>query len=292
MATPEEGSPPDELHSSSLNTPPCLYVIYTPSTTADASIFRSAAVAPHVLSNHLFYTRRKLIAMAYLGYVRFPTIHGEQIVFTAEDDLWLVTTAGGRAERLTAGVAEITNARFSPDGQSLAFTGKDEGPTEVYVMPLDGGVARRLTYEGCDSVIAGWRPDGSGIVYTSSAYQPSRRWRALHEVAPTGGEPRVLPYGVAHSIAFGPHSALIVGRNTEEPAHWKRYRGGTAGYLWIDENGSGEFRRLLNLNSNIASPCWANGRVYFLSDHEGIANVYSVLPSGEDLRRHSDQRDY
>ncbi|HLY29382.1 MAG TPA: peptidase, partial [Ktedonobacterales bacterium] len=194
--------------------------------------------------------------MAYLGYVRFPTIHGEQIVFTAEDDLWLVTTAGGRAERLTAGVAEITNARFSPDGQSLAFTGKDEGPTEVYVMPLDGGVARRLTYEGCDSVIAGWRPDGSGIVYTSSAYQPSRRWRALHEVAPTGGEPRVLPYGVAHSIAFGPHSALIVGRNTDEPAHWKRYRGGTAGYLWIDVSGSGEFTRLLpDLKSNVSYPC-------------------------------------
>ncbi len=231
--------------------------------------------------------------MAYLGYARFPTISGDQIVFTAEDDLWLTTTSGGRAERLTAGVAEITNARFSPDGKTLAFTGKDEGPTEVYVMPLDGGNARRLTYEGCDSVIAGWRPDGSGVIYVSSAYQPSRRWRALHEVAPTGGEPRVLPYGVAHSIAFGPGAALVIGRNTDEPAHWKRYRGGTAGHLWIDATGSGEFTRLLpDLNSNVSYPCWIGERVYFISDHEGIGNVYSCLPDGGDLTRHTQHTDY
>src|SRR5579883_1270394 len=108
-----------------------------------------------------FINQKDTAYMAYQGYVRFPTIHDDQVVFTAEDDLWLVNTAGGRAERLTAGVAEITNAQFSPDGQSLAFTGKDEGPAEVYVMPLDGGPARRLTYDGAEAIIAGWRPDGS-----------------------------------------------------------------------------------------------------------------------------------
>ncbi|HUY78279.1 MAG TPA: PDZ domain-containing protein [Ktedonobacterales bacterium] len=231
--------------------------------------------------------------MAYQGYVRFPTIHGEQIVFTAEDDLWLVTTAGGRAERLTAGVAEITNALFAPDGQSLAFTGKDEGPAEVYVMPVDGGPARRLTYEGAEAIIVGWRPDGSGIIYDSNAYQPMRRWHALHEVAPTGGPARVLPYGVAHSIAFGPRDSLIVGRNTEEPATWKRYRGGTAGYLWIDANGSGDFTRLLpDLAGNVSYPCWVGERVYFISDHEGVGNVYSCLPDGADLIRHTQHTDY
>lgn len=231
--------------------------------------------------------------MAYQGYVRYPTIHGDQIVFTAEDDLWLVTTTGGRAERLTAGVAEITNARFSPDGQSLAFTGKDEGPAEVYVMPLDGGAARRLTYEGAEAIIAGWRPDGAGILYASNAYQPMRRWWALHEVAPDGGASRVLPYGVAHSIAFGPRGALIVGRNTDEPAHWKRYRGGTAGYLWIDRDGSGAFTRLLpTLNSNVSYPCWLGERIYFISDHEGVGNVYSCQPDGGDLTRHTQQTDY
>jgi tricorn protease len=230
--------------------------------------------------------------MAHAGYIRFPTIYGDRVVFTAEDDLWIVGLDGGRAERLTAGVAEVTNARFSPDGMTLAFTGQSEGPSEVYIMPADGGEARRLTYNGAGARIAGWRPDGSAIIFASPAFQPMQRWWALHEVSPAGGLSRPLPWGPALSVAFGPNGAVIVGRNTTEPARWKRYRGGTAGYLWIDPNGSGEFRRLLDLHSNIAYPCWVGERVYFISDHEGIGNVYSCLPSGEDLRRHTDQRDF
>src|SRR5690348_5461834 len=231
--------------------------------------------------------------MAFQGYLRHPSIAGDAIAFTAEDDLWLVSASGGRAERLTAGVAEATHGRLSPDGKQLAFIGRDEGPTEVYVMPTDGGAARRLTYQGVNFVaLAGWAPDGASILYVTSAGQFSPRVRKLFSVSAKGGEPSELPYGVAHSIAFGPHGAVVVGRNTADPARWKRYRGGTAGYLWIDPSGEGQFHRLLNLNTNVTSPCWVGDRVYFISDHEGIGNVYSVLPNGDDLRRHTSQSEY
>ncbi len=230
--------------------------------------------------------------MASTGYIRFPTILGDQIVFTADDDLWRVAASGGRAERLTAGVAEATHARFSPDGRLLAFTGREEGPAEVYVMPAAGGEARRLTFQGANAIVAGWRPDGSTILYVSAAGQPSRRMQALQEVSPNGGEPSRLPYGPAHSIAFGLNGGLLLGRNTSEPARWKRYRGGTAGYFWIDTTGNGEFRRLIDLPGNLSYPCWVGDRIYFVSDHQGIGDVYSCLPSGEDLRRHTRQSEY
>ncbi len=230
--------------------------------------------------------------MGTTGYLRFPTISGDQIVFTAEDDLWRVSVSGGRAERLTAGVATATRARFSPDGRQIAFTGSDEGPDEVYVMPADGGPSQRLTYHAGRCQVAGWQPDGSAILYASSTGLPSPRWRMLFAIPPQGGEPTRLPYGVANTIAFGPNGAVVLGRNTNEPAFWKRYRGGTAGYLWIDANGSGEFKRLLDINGNITAPCWIGDRVFFLSDHEGIGNVYSCLPTGEDLRRHSQQETF
>jgi tricorn protease len=230
--------------------------------------------------------------MGTTGYLRFPTIYRDQLVFTAEDDLWSVSVDGGHAERLTAGVASATNAHFSPDGQQIAFTSSGEGPGEVYVMPSNGGPSRRLSYHAGRSEVVGWQPDGTRILYASSAGLPSPRWRMLSGISPQGGEPVRLPYGIANTIAFGPSGAVVLGRHTLEPAFWKRYRGGTAGYLWIDEQGTGEFKRLFDLNSNIAAPCWVGERIFFLSDHDGISNVYSCLPTGKDLRRHSSQETF
>ena len=188
------------------------------------------------------------------GYIRYPAIFGDRIVFTAEDDLWQVPAEGGRAERLTAGVAEATHAHFSPDGQLLAFTGRDEGPAEVYVMPSEGGPARRITFQGDTAAIAGWTRDGAGILYASSTGQARRGMNYLWTVSPAGGEPAQTSYGLANSIAFGPHGAVVLGRNTGEPARWKRYRGGTAGYFWVDAKGKGEYQRLLDLAANMSSP--------------------------------------
>ena len=35
-------------------------------------------------------------------YIRHPHIHDNEVVFVAEDDLWVVAAEGGRAYRLTA----------------------------------------------------------------------------------------------------------------------------------------------------------------------------------------------
>nr|BBH95804.1 tricorn protease [Thermogemmatispora argillosa] len=226
------------------------------------------------------------------GYVRFPTIYRDQIVFVAEDDLWLVSSEGGRAERLTAGVGAISHPHFSPDGAQLAFVGHEEGPSEVFLMPAAGGPARRLTYQASSCKVLGWTPTGDAILYASSAGQMSPHYEVIYAVSPSGGLPRQLPYGAANEISFGPHGGIVLGRNIREAAYWKRYRGGTVGHLWCDRDGSGHFERLLRIDGNISSPCWVGSRIYFLSDHEGIGNVYSCTPEGEDLRRHTHHEDF
>ncbi|MEV0349774.1 S41 family peptidase [Nonomuraea sp. NPDC050680] len=224
------------------------------------------------------------------AYLRFPSIFQDVVVFAAEDDLWMVSALGGRAFRLTAGLAEAGYPRISPRGDQLAFVGREEGPEEVYVMPADGGAARRVTYHGARCTVTGWDPEGR-ILYASDECQPfeGRKW--LHRVAP-GGVPHRLPYGPANSIAHGPRGMIVLGRNTADPARWKRYRGGTVGDLWIDPDGEGRFRRLIRLPGNLASPCWSGDRVCFLSDHEGVGNVYSCTPDGDDLRKHTHHDDY
>jgi tricorn protease len=247
---------------------------------------------------HLALTIRKPLHMteqpaAEAGYLRYPTIHDDQIVFVSEDDLWLVAASGGRAFRLTAGVGEATWPRFAPDGAAVAFVGRDEGPSEVYLMPASGGAPRRVTYQGAQCRVTGWTPDGAEIIYASNANRGIGRDLWLNAVAPTGGLPRELPLGPATAIAYDPAGRAVLGRNAaRDPAAWKRYRGGTAGVLWVDANGDGEFQPLIRLAGNLTAPCWVGDRVFFLSDHEGSGNVYSCLANGQDLRRHTDHTDY
>ena len=198
------------------------------------------------------------------GYYRFPTIAGERIVFTCEDDLWTVPLSGGVARRLTSNLGRVGRSCLSPDGSLLAFTGQEEGPTDVYCMPADGGPARRITHLGAFTEVVGWTPDGNEVVFWSNARQPLFRVRALFTVPADGGfGPKAMNLGPATGISFGPDGALAIHRHATDPARWKRYHGGTAGDLWIDENGNGEFRRLLDLTSNQVNPMWIGDRVYF-----------------------------
>ena len=229
--------------------------------------------------------------MPFQGYVRSPAIYRESIVFVSEDDLWLVNGGGGRAERLTSGIAEVRTPRFSPDGKLLAFVNRAEGLGEVYCMKL-GEEARRLTYGAAWCSIVGWSPDGERILFASNSEQIAVWVQTLYDISHLGGLSIQLPYGLANAISFGPSGGIVLGRNVGDPAHRKRYRGGRAGRLWCDNIGEGQFRPLLNLEGNLAAPCWIGERIYFLSDHEGIGNIYSCTPTGEDLRRHTAHDDF
>jgi tricorn protease len=231
-------------------------------------------------------------SMPSQGYVRFPTIHQDQIVFVSEDDLWLISSEGGRAERLTASTNEVSYPHFSRDGEQLAFVGREEGPSEVFVMPAVGGPAQRLTFQSASCRVLGWSPADDSILYSSNAGQINRRFEAIFSISPKGEQPRQVPVGMANAISYGPMGGIVLGRNVREAAHWKRYRGGTVGHLWCDISGNGSFQRLLRLDGNIADPCWVEDRIYFLSDHEGVGNIYSCTPLGEDLRRHTDHQDF
>lgn len=230
------------------------------------------------------------------GYFRFPTIHESNVVFVSEDDLWSVLAEGGTARRLTSGLGQVVKPYFSPDGGLLAFTTTEEQHQEVFCMPSGGGPANRITFLGANSVVRGWTPDGQ-IVFSSDSTQPFLgRITELWTISATqdgGGLPKKLSLGPANEISFGPGNAMVLGRNTVDPARWKRYRGGTAGHLWVDAKGNGQFRRILaELNTNIGSPMWVGKRLHFISDHEGIGNIYSCRPDGKDLRRHTDHGEY
>jgi tricorn protease len=229
------------------------------------------------------------------AYLRQPALHDDTIVFVSDDDLWRVPATGGTAWRLSAGLSEPATPCLSPDGRWLAYAGRDEQHTEVWLMPAAGGAARRLTWLASDLAVRGFTPAGQ-ILFCSNHGQPFfRNWHAytLGIDPALAALPERVPLGQIQHLAFGPGGRRLIGRNTIDPARWKRYRGGTAGHLWIeDEAVSGQFSRLGMLPGNLSSPMWIGQRVFFLGDGEGVANLYSCGPDGSGLRRHTDHADF
>src|SRR5690348_5856840 len=85
-------------------------------------------------------------AQAAATFSRYPTLHGDSVVFEAHGNLWKVARSGGTAVRLTTDPGFDIMPRYSPDGKWIAFTGQYQDNTDVYVIPADGGTARRLTF--------------------------------------------------------------------------------------------------------------------------------------------------
>lgn len=230
--------------------------------------------------------------MRNAGYFRTPAVHDDRVVFRSEDDLWTVPLDGGTARRLTAGLGECARPVLSPDGALIAFTSREEHHPEVWCMPAEGGQPWRVTFLGATTTAVAWTAENE-VVFRSDHAQPFvARHNVLFKVGARGGEPSAFPYGAANDIAFGPRSGIVLGRHTLDPATWKRYRGGRTGHLWVDARGSGTFKRLALPDGNVTSPMWIGARIWFISDHEGIGNLYSCAPTGKDLRRHTDHATY
>ena len=227
--------------------------------------------------------------MATPGYLRFPHLHDDLLAFVAEDDVWLAPAEGGRAWRLTSDGGQASHPRFAPDGATIAWTSwRDGGIPEVYTADTDGGIATRRTYWGdMRTRVTGWTRDGEVLAITA-VDQPSAQ-RTMAFAVPLGAPPRRLPFGQVNDLARSESATVLLTAQRGDPAHWKRYRGGTAGRLWVARGEDPLFTRVLSqLTGQLAAPMIIDGRLVFLSDHEGTGNIYSTTLDGGDLRRHTD----
>ncbi|MDF3145104.1 MULTISPECIES: S41 family peptidase [unclassified Streptomyces] len=224
-----------------------------------------------------------------MSYLRLPHLSGDLLCFVAEDDLWLAPLDGpGRAWRLTVDRTKIGHPRFSPDGRHIAYTSWRSLVPEIHLVPVDGGPGRQLTHWGsADTQVCGWTPDGI-ILAVASHGEPFSHFTWAYKLS-LGGDPgRKLPWGPCSDIQVADidgerKTLLLTGTPPHEPAAWKRYRGGATGRLWLH----GE-RLLPDIGGHLHSPMFVGGRIAFLSDHEGVGNLYSCAHDGSDLRRHTD----
>jgi len=218
------------------------------------------------------------------GYYLFPDIRDNYVAFTSDDDIWLFD--GESAKRITSGNGVAIRPKISPDKRKIAFTmlwlkgGKSGG--DIFVVDENG--IRRVTYfNSSQSRVSFWLSPEEIIVITDFHTPFST---VAYKVNINTGETERLPYGIVSNV-YIKDNIVVIARGYQDLPFWKGYKGGTKGELWISYDGGKNFRKFVSLDGIVSWPMIVNGRVYFLSDHEGVANLYSVNLSSEDLRKHT-----
>jgi tricorn protease len=209
--------------------------------------------------------------------LRTPTVSANAIAFAYANNIWTVERAGGTARRLTSFQGQASNPHFSPDGKSIAFSAEYAGNVDVYVVSAEGGEPKRLTWHPGGDSVQGWTPDGKAIVFSSgrASWAPNAAPR-FWTVPADGGveEPMPLPRGYQGKLsADGGRIAYRMNNSWDEER--RNYRGGQNRPIWIVDLKTYDLVSPPWTDSKDVDPVWVGDVVYFISDRDGVANVWS-----------------
>jgi Tol biopolymer transport system component/C-terminal processing protease CtpA/Prc len=209
------------------------------------------------------------------------TPNGQTVVFSFEGDLWKAALSDGQAYRLTAMQGYETGAKVSPDGKWIAFTGRQYGNADIYVMPITGGDIRQITFHSGTDEMNSWSWDSKTIYFNSNrAGQVSG-----YKVGMNGGTPqRVFGdyfFQYDHNLVEHPSTGEIFFNDTWESsnqAHRKRYKGPFNPDIQSYNAKTKKFTKYTDwIGKDFGATIDKNGNIYFISDEaNGEYNLYTL----------------
>ena len=87
---------------------------------------------------------------------------------STRSNLWVVNVDGSGHRPLVSGAVQVSSARWSPDGDRLAYFQADDNGTHIMLRWMDGGDTARIAtvHESPDALT--WSPDGRWLAFTMS----------------------------------------------------------------------------------------------------------------------------
>lgn len=217
--------------------------------------------------------------------LRFPDIHGDHVVFVYAGDIYVASTKGGEARRLTSHHGRELFPKFSPDGKTIAFSAEYNGTRQVYSMPISGGMPKQLTWYndvgvmpprgGFDYRVLDWTPDGKHVLFRGNRLPWGERMGRYFLVPAEGGieTPLEIPEGGGGMLS--PDGKKMVYTPIDrEFRTWKRYRGGRAQEVWIYDLENQSSTQITNHPMTDNQPVWVGNSLYFSSDRDFTLNLF------------------
>ncbi|HYC28204.1 MAG TPA: hypothetical protein VEB42_05295, partial [Chitinophagaceae bacterium] len=209
------------------------------------------------------------------------TPDGQTVIFSFEGDIWKANIQDKQAYRLTAMQGYETNARVSPDGRWIAFTGRQYGNPDIYVMPINGGDIRQVTYHSGSDEMSSWTWDSKSVYFTSGRMGQMSGFK----VPITGGTPQRIFgdyfFQYDHNLVENPVTGEIFFNDTWESssqAHRKRYKGPFNPDIQSYNPKTKKFAKYTDWNGkDFGATVDKAGNVYFISDEaNGEYNLYTL----------------
>ena len=221
---------------------------------------------------------------------RYPALSpdAKTVAFSYMGDIWVVSTRGGAAVRLTDNDAYDSRPVWSPDGKWLAFTSDREGQDDVYLMSASGSTPRRLTFNASSDIATDFSPDGRWILFRSNRHSLA----GLFKVSVEGGMPiPVLDryWDWLYSGKYSPDGREVLFSLGMENRFWwrKGYRGANSAKLWVVQPQNLNARQITTDDFDSFWPNWGNrGKtIYFVSERKtGVYNIWACERTGKNIR--------
>ncbi|NIM00473.1 MAG: acetyl-CoA synthetase [Acidobacteria bacterium] len=229
--------------------------------------------------------------------LRFADIHGDRVAFVYAGDIWLASSDGGEARRLTSHEGMELFPKFSPDGKRIAFSAEYGGNRQIYVVGVEGGTPEQLTWYndvgsmpprgGFDYRVLDWTPDGKHILFRGNRLPWGVRMGRLFLIAADGGMETPLEIPESGAGMFSPDGKKIVYTPIDrEWRTWKRHVGGRAQDVWTYDLEKHTSTRLTDWRGTDNQPMWVGSTIYYTSDDtDGRLNIWACDEDGRNKRK-------
>ncbi|TAH07350.1 MAG: peptidase S41 [Sphingobacteriia bacterium] len=213
-----------------------------------------------------------------------PAISKSYIAFIYAEDLWVANRDGSNPKRITASEGLESNPVFSPDGNTIAFTGQYDGNSDVFTVPVTGGIPKRLTWHPGNDLVRDFSPDGKQVLFASQRNSFTTRYFQLFTVDVNNGSENQLQIPNAFWASYSPDGTMIAYTTIPDAfEQWKNYRGGTMSRIWLYNIKSHAVTEIPKPQGgcNDTKPVWEGNTVFFRSDRNGEFNLFSYEPSSK-----------
>jgi Tol biopolymer transport system component/C-terminal processing protease CtpA/Prc len=222
--------------------------------------------------------------------LRHPSINpdGSMIAFSYQGDIWVVSTDGGDARRLTIHESYEGEPRWSPDGTKIAFQGNRYGNDDIFTVDPKGFNIERMTYHSSYDAFPMWTADGTIFFQTRRNYVQVERAGEIFRLDPDNA----TPYRAMDAVGSRPDptndGSLVAFERGGCRTAREAYRGPANRDIWVYNPSGNSYTQITTDEGQDYAANWGeDGTLYFLSAMDGKYNIYSIAigvdgrPDGE-----------